>query len=498
MPFELQRRLQEVGQQDRDSEIDGDNADAVGKCRLYKDAAIQACFDQYINATSQTDFPDVRSAIHSEQNNIERQPSRIQKRNKSISISPKNSDTRPSRKRQQDQELQAEMANFTTAGQTEAPESNSLPLGINLPNPDSDFPLLSVSISPDQHSPDMGNPQTSVDRGVVSNNEVSTRPQHKIDSASQEPFRCILCSREIKNTTRKPQLGVSIETEPIYEHNAKPAFENRYEEETGPSLRSTWSQAGLVRSTLECQQCAHPELCNAHLATNLEVELEEILKRYYPPEERFLQRKVIQDTMEKYAKQPPVADPVKKPPLPSRSRLRPPPTNRSTTKHNREAPAVPDAVIPQSDISSSVLTRDSSGISNQDVLRGLHVATAAACDEGVAKWIEEITGTGVRGFLADLSAYNGLGCNTLARVARRAAKRRREAVLLERTWEKRPQSGGDDGAVDYADDIRIVKAHDNATKMGCGVGDDVVDVRVKRKESGRGKGQVRDGVIATR
>jgi len=60
------------------------------------------------------------------------------------------------------------------------------------------------------------------------------------------------------------------------------------------------------------------------------------------------------------------------------------------------------------------------------------VATAAACDEDVDKWIEEITGSGVRKFLADLSRFEGLGVNTLADVARRAARQRRERV---KAWE---------------------------------------------------------------
>jgi len=72
-------------------------------------------------------------------------------------------------------------------------------------------------------------------------------------------------------------------------------------------------------------------------------------------------------------------------------------------------------------------------MSDRAVFRGLHVATAAAYDEDVDKWIEEVTGTGVRRFLADLSAFEGLGFNTLAAVARRAAKQRRDQV---KAWER--------------------------------------------------------------
>lgn len=71
-------------------------------------------------------------------------------------------------------------------------------------------------------------------------------------------------------------------------------------------------------------------------------------------------------------------------------------------------------------------------ITDRHVFKGLHVATAAACDEDLDKWIEEITGCGVRKFLADLSRFDGLGVNTLADVARRAAKQRKDRI---RAWE---------------------------------------------------------------
>jgi len=95
-----------------------------------------------------------------------------------------------------------------------------------------------------------------------------------------------------------------------------------------------------------------------------------------------------------------------------------------------------DAVLPASETVSTSCSVDpgyTAKISDRAVFRGLHVATAAACDEDVDKWIEEITGTGVRRFLADLNAFEGLGFNTLAAVARRAAKQRRDQV---KAWER--------------------------------------------------------------
>ncbi|KAF7905646.1 uncharacterized protein EAF01_006167 [Botrytis porri] len=59
------------------------------------------------------------------------------------------------------------------------------------------------------------------------------------------------------------------------------------------------------------------------------------------------------------------------------------------------------------------------------LFKGLRVATAAACEEGVDKFIEEITGYKVRKLLTDISALDGLGVNTLAHVARQTAQKRR-------------------------------------------------------------------------
>lgn len=85
--------------------------------------------------------------------------------------------------------------------------------------------------------------------------------------------------------------------------------------------------------------------------------------------------------------------------------------------------------IPSATTSLDACARD---ITDKQVFKGLHVATAAACDEAVDKWIEEITGYGVRKLLADLSRFEGLGMNTLADVAKRAARQRRGEI---RDWQ---------------------------------------------------------------
>ncbi|CAG8950430.1 hypothetical protein HYFRA_00006926 [Hymenoscyphus fraxineus] len=88
---------------------------------------------------------------------------------------------------------------------------------------------------------------------------------------------------------------------------------------------------------------------------------------------------------------------------------------------------------PSSSIESRGKSHQSNKPSNEQVFHGLQVATAAACDEDLDKWISEINGSGVRHFLADLSKFEPLGVNTLASVARKAAKQRKEQV---RVWEK--------------------------------------------------------------
>lgn len=156
---------------------------------------------------------------------------------------------------------------------------------------------------------------------------------------------------------------------------------------------------------------------------------------------------IVKDVVVEYTNQPPIADPMKKPSLPRLKLKTPttsqPPPNRSYSTVSRPKP--PPAPQPPTIINVPVKLPDLASISSLDTLplkpdqisdrqvfKGLHVATAAACDEDVDKWIEEITGSGVRKFLADLSRFEGLGVNTLADVARRAARQKRERV---KAWE---------------------------------------------------------------
>ena len=94
----------------------------------------------------------------------------------------------------------------------------------------------------------------------------------------------------------------------------------------------------------------------------------------------------------------------------------------SPTVNKAPCPASPSTV------SADSCSVEHGRLNERQVFKGLHVATAAACDEDVDKWIEEITGSSARKFLSALSAFDGLGVNTLAGVARRAAKQRRQKL----------------------------------------------------------------------
>lgn len=224
---------------------------------------------------------------------------------------------------------------------------------------------------------------------------------------------------------------------------------------------------------------------------SVEPELEENNMSYSTLEERFLKSKYVEDAISDYT---PVADPIKRPSVP-RIRLKstqappmPPMPIQSSSPQPKSLPRAPPSpakkytpsprsaasrciparklmapVAPQTkaphyhyysceqpkplpqlppimitrpfpDIPSVATSLDvcAKDITDKQVFKGLHVATAAACDEAVDKWIEEITGYGVRKLLADLSRFEGLGMNTLADVAKRAAKQRRGEV---RDWE---------------------------------------------------------------
>ncbi|KAK6587487.1 hypothetical protein PZA11_000777 [Diplocarpon coronariae] len=175
------------------------------------------------------------------------------------------------------------------------------------------------------------------------------------------------------------------------------------------------------------------------------------LSKSYNPMKRTRRKSKVDQVLEEFTRLEPMADPMKRPSLPglglkpivldsaaasapknvhrypaiSRAKIKPPMPKVPVV----EAPHLP--LAPASSVDS--YSTKPGVVNDRQVFKGLHVATAAACDEDLDQWIEDITGSSARKFLSALSAFDGLGANTLADVARRAAKQRRQKV---RDWEK--------------------------------------------------------------
>lgn len=463
---------------------------------------------QYANATTQTDLRGTGASSSSNQDDTDSSPPFIKIKSKTFPTrpnkctsdcsqsAPRVSEAQSLRKRYKDQAVQTGIIEQARdIQQPNNPESKRPLFQSNPQIPDlnrtSPFPSPALF----QRLPAIRSPNKSIDEGAVRKSRARNEPPDTTMSALKEPsysptsptpwpLQCAQCSAKIKPCSlellreqpRQPKPGSQPDSGPEYEPEPKPEIESQ------SPHRAKLSHTCTARSSLECQQCpplvpaapalqrevpltsftrspqrasCQPSNCRdspartTDWAATLEADLEEIIKGYHSPEERLMQRQVIQDTMDECAEESPAPDPVKRLSLP-KLRLRPPLTTAAAPRQIRHKPAAPlpsapmflDTVLHQSETmtTSSSLTRDDSGISDRAVFRGLHVATAAACDEDVAKWIEEITGTGIRRFLADLSAFDGLGFNTLAGVARRAAKQRRGEVLAwERVREQRLQ-----------------------------------------------------------
>ncbi|KAK1536144.1 hypothetical protein CPAR01_09686 [Colletotrichum paranaense] len=69
--------------------------------------------------------------------------------------------------------------------------------------------------------------------------------------------------------------------------------------------------------------------------------------------------------------------------------------------------------------------QDDKEIDDRDVLRGLHIAISAACNEEVDAWIRQKTGVRIRRFLADLKAFETLGEEAQPDPAKERARNRR-------------------------------------------------------------------------
>ncbi|KAF5581387.1 hypothetical protein FPCIR_10188 [Fusarium pseudocircinatum] len=73
---------------------------------------------------------------------------------------------------------------------------------------------------------------------------------------------------------------------------------------------------------------------------------------------------------------------------------------------------------------------DQDGVLDRDVLRGLHVASSAACNEQIDSFIHEKTGLHIRQFLADLMPLENLG-NEPVRESKEERSKRRRADIRE-------------------------------------------------------------------
>lgn len=72
-------------------------------------------------------------------------------------------------------------------------------------------------------------------------------------------------------------------------------------------------------------------------------------------------------------------------------------------------------------------------VEDRDVLKGLHIAASAACDEQVDKFISQQTGLQIRRFLADLMAFENLGDQELGEdIRERVVRRRSDMKKLKR------------------------------------------------------------------
>jgi hypothetical protein len=88
-----------------------------------------------------------------------------------------------------------------------------------------------------------------------------------------------------------------------------------------------------------------------------------------------------------------------------------------------------DAPIPTPASRSKSKADDNRKVDDRDVLRGLHIAISAACDEEVDAWICQETGVQIRRFLADLKEFETLGQRERPVVPRENGARARRAQL---------------------------------------------------------------------
>lgn len=96
-------------------------------------------------------------------------------------------------------------------------------------------------------------------------------------------------------------------------------------------------------------------------------------------------------------------------------------------------PNVPQRTSSMRNLRMANTGHDRGEIMDRDVLRGLHIAASAACNEQIDAFIREQTGLHIRRFLADLMPLENLGDEPLREVkAKRARRRQAELRLAKR------------------------------------------------------------------
>jgi hypothetical protein len=102
--------------------------------------------------------------------------------------------------------------------------------------------------------------------------------------------------------------------------------------------------------------------------------------------------------------------------------------SRGFSGHKIGRPNVPKRTSSIQSLRTKTREYDQVEILDRDVLRGLHIAASAACNEQIDAFIREKTGLHIRRFLSDLMPLESLGNNPAQDVKERRAKRRRAEI----------------------------------------------------------------------
>ncbi|RGP75018.1 hypothetical protein FLONG3_5886 [Fusarium longipes] len=110
--------------------------------------------------------------------------------------------------------------------------------------------------------------------------------------------------------------------------------------------------------------------------------------------------------------------------------------SRGFSGHRIGRPNVPKRMSSIQTLRRKTREYDQVSILDRDVLRGLHIAASAACNEQIDAFIREETGLHIRQFLSDLTPLEALGNIPPRDIKERRAKRRKAEIreVKRRTW----------------------------------------------------------------